>query len=1374
MTRDSTSAQQPTRIDARYEVLSELGRGGMAVVYRVRDLVRNEELALKQLVLLKNAGKAREVIALFEREFYTLAQLSHPGVVQVYDFGNADGCPYYTMQLVEGGDLNEGAPWPYAKACDLVAQVCSALSLLHSRRFVHRDISPRNIRCTAQGTAKLIDFGAMVPMGPNVQIVGTPAFIAPEVLHQLSLDARTDLFSLGATLYHALTGRAAFAARSFGELRELWRGEPVAPSQFVADIPAALDALVLSLLRIDPSQRPRSAFEVMQRLCAIAGLEFAEPADISQAYLSTPTLVGRDLEQAEFRALLGRAAKGHGGGLAIEGAAGSGRSRLLDACVLNAKLSAAIVARVSGGGASSMPFSSALKLAEHLRDANPELALETAREAGALDVLFTAAEESSEARRLRTQSELDAQRHVLQKAFTQWFRAFARRYVLVIVADDAERIDEASLALLAGLGNDARATQLVLLVSVLEPVSTGLLPALDVLLTYCKRFSLAPLTRAQTESLFASVFAGAPHVAMLSDRVHAVAGGSPRDCMALAGKLLETGRIRYVDGTWNLPAQLTVADLPADATDALRDRIRSLPQLARRLGELQALSLPGAWTRADFAELAGAGHAARVDEALGALLRQALLVSDGDSYTIANPAVASCLSAGLDADAQAERHLALAEHRARRGGLCLPQVHHLLLAGAEELALDRFAELIVEVGDRREFLESSGMRGQTIADAFERGYALAIKYRRPPRQVFELARHLVALSVVTDDSLYTRYGPLWAEQLTKDSGLADYRELDASLEPAARLQEALARTMARYQATPESSRVYRVDEAIKYLARYATVVIVVSMRSRDWRLAAETPRMLEPFASLSPVLNALWQNAVSAAEMNFQAQLERARARAIACYERLGECQGEELRYVEVIRNAIAVAIGMLQILIGKPGADEWLAIAGRDPLQRVNSAYFRRILCLMQGDAAAAERLRRQAELLAVQASGRQMFTPPLRYELVEHARWGDLTGVKQVLDQSSQIALHAPGWKSQVELARGVYQHLRGDLAAAEQAFERCLELTDPDGSASHPCVATWVVAVAGYIRVLSDRGRLERAYEVGKLGLECCERWEVDVPAADIVRELALVEAKLGMHAAAERRINALIATRADLLETHRAIDYETRARIAIEARDSKTALHYASLTAREHADGSISAVATRQTKLLEQARRAGMEVDIPASAFETSVLGDSLRPERRLALTRVATLLQDAREPRERAHRAIEALCQIARASAGVLYVSAASGLQCTATLNMVASPELEDRIGDYWIQQLQGGDMTALTVESSGTLMCEPVVWRDQAGRPLQFMLLKCILRETLLYVGVAALATLDGAPPTAAAWELANALGSRLLEFGDVTGVFPG
>ena len=125
-------------------------------------------------------------------------------------------------------------------------------------------------------------------------LVRTPPFTAPEVFYLSAIDARTDLFSLGATLYSALVGRPAYPARELSGLPKVWAQPVVPPSAIVPEIPAELDALVMSLLSLRPELRPRTAFEVMHKLSAIAGFSRPEPASVSMAYLSTPTMVGRD------------------------------------------------------------------------------------------------------------------------------------------------------------------------------------------------------------------------------------------------------------------------------------------------------------------------------------------------------------------------------------------------------------------------------------------------------------------------------------------------------------------------------------------------------------------------------------------------------------------------------------------------------------------------------------------------------------------------------------------------------------------------------------------------------------------------------------------------------------------------------------------------------------------------------------------------------------------------------------------------------------------------------------------------------------------------------------------------------------------------
>ncbi|HKU39805.1 MAG TPA: serine/threonine-protein kinase, partial [Polyangiales bacterium] len=156
----------PEVVGGRYELQAELGGGGMAVVHLALDRETGRRVALKRQHVRGDLSRRHKSEELFAREFHTLAQLAHPRIVEVYDYGIDESGPYYTMELLDGGDLSQLVPADWRRVCAIARDVCSALSLLHSRRIVHRDVSPRNVRCTADGTAKLIDFGAMTPMGP--------------------------------------------------------------------------------------------------------------------------------------------------------------------------------------------------------------------------------------------------------------------------------------------------------------------------------------------------------------------------------------------------------------------------------------------------------------------------------------------------------------------------------------------------------------------------------------------------------------------------------------------------------------------------------------------------------------------------------------------------------------------------------------------------------------------------------------------------------------------------------------------------------------------------------------------------------------------------------------------------------------------------------------------------------------------------------------------------------------------------------------------------------------------------------------------------------------------------------------------------------
>jgi serine/threonine-protein kinase len=174
-------------------------------VYRVRDERSGRRLALKQLTPPDDERRSL-ITSQFQREYHILSQLAHPRIIEVYDYGIEGSAPFYTMELLDGEDLHELGKLPWRRACALLCDIAPSLAIVHSRGLVHRDVSARNVRCTSDGRAKLIDFGALAPAGLNQRAVVTPLFVAPEVLALQALDGRADLYGLGALAYWMLNG----------------------------------------------------------------------------------------------------------------------------------------------------------------------------------------------------------------------------------------------------------------------------------------------------------------------------------------------------------------------------------------------------------------------------------------------------------------------------------------------------------------------------------------------------------------------------------------------------------------------------------------------------------------------------------------------------------------------------------------------------------------------------------------------------------------------------------------------------------------------------------------------------------------------------------------------------------------------------------------------------------------------------------------------------------------------------------------------------------------------------------------------------------------------------------------------------------------
>ena len=264
-----------------YEILGELGRGGMGVVYKARHLALKRTVALKMVLDGAHAGAA--ALARFRAEAEAVAKLQHPNIVQVHEVGECGGRPFFSLEYVEGGSLDRklaGTPLPPREAAKLVEVLARAMHAVHQQGIVHRDLKPLNVLVTADGTPKITDFG----LAKNLQnesgqtasgaIMGTPSYMAPEqAAGKVKLiGPLSDVYALGAILYEVLTGRPPFrGATTMETLLQVMGAEPVPPSR-LSKVPADLETICLKALHKKAAQRYGSAEALAEDLqCYRAG-----------------------------------------------------------------------------------------------------------------------------------------------------------------------------------------------------------------------------------------------------------------------------------------------------------------------------------------------------------------------------------------------------------------------------------------------------------------------------------------------------------------------------------------------------------------------------------------------------------------------------------------------------------------------------------------------------------------------------------------------------------------------------------------------------------------------------------------------------------------------------------------------------------------------------------------------------------------------------------------------------------------------------------------------------------------------------------------------------------------------------------------------
>src|ERR1700682_4942512 len=262
----------------RYEIVGELGRGAMGVVYKAMDPVIGRTVAVKTIRLSEQGtGLSRpELLSRFQTEARAAGLLTHPNIVVVFDAGEEDGLYYITMELVEGKSLQAlldgGHAFPLPRTLRIMEQTCSALQFAHERNVVHRDIKPANLMLTADDTVKVTDFGtAKILQFGTVQqtahVMGTPSYMSPEQVKGRAVDGRSDIFSLGVMLYEMVTGEKPFPGQNITTvIYKVVNEDPVPPKQVDPSIHAGISAVVMRALAKDPDTRYQSCREMLEDL----------------------------------------------------------------------------------------------------------------------------------------------------------------------------------------------------------------------------------------------------------------------------------------------------------------------------------------------------------------------------------------------------------------------------------------------------------------------------------------------------------------------------------------------------------------------------------------------------------------------------------------------------------------------------------------------------------------------------------------------------------------------------------------------------------------------------------------------------------------------------------------------------------------------------------------------------------------------------------------------------------------------------------------------------------------------------------------------------------------------------------------------------
>jgi tetratricopeptide (TPR) repeat protein len=699
----------------RYRVERLLGAGAHKRVYLARDTTLDREVAL---ALLRAAGLAAVRAERVRREALAMGRLaSHPNVVTVYDAGEEGGCPYIVEEYVSGGTVADllaqtpGRPLPIDRALRIAADVCAALDYAHRHGMVHRDLKPANVWLDPSGAAKLGDFGLVAALrhsGTTLArlteeggLLGTLAYIAPEQALGRAADPRADLYSFGVMLYELVTGRVPFAADdALAIISQHLRTPPVAPAWHNAEVPKALDGLIVRLLAKDSRDRPKDAAEVGAALEALKRAPTARRAQTAERAanpldrLAGGVHVGREREVEDLCAAADLAFAGRGQLVLVFGDAGIGKTRLAEELATYAHLRDALVlwGRCYEGEGAPPYWPWVQIVRAYAVDHDPEV-LAAAMGAGAADIAQIVSEVGRRLPNLQPPPALTAEqaRFRLFDSVTTFLIDASRREPLVLVLDDLHCADPPSLLLLEFLARvllDAR----LLVVGTYRDTEVGPRHPLTHTLGELarahppRRIVLGGLTRSEVGRYIAMTAGVDPNAALL-DAVHHKTEGNPLFLGEVVRLLSAEGRLERFgeQHAWDVTIPPEVREVLARRLERLSEPCRAVVSLAAVIGGEFHLPVLQA-----VADLPPERVLDALDEAEAARVLTAIAPG---RYRFAHGVVADALAESVPAGPRVELHrqvgLALEKLFVDRLELHLAELAHHFLEAAPAGELDK-------------------------------------------------------------------------------------------------------------------------------------------------------------------------------------------------------------------------------------------------------------------------------------------------------------------------------------------------------------------------------------------------------------------------------------------------------------------------------------------------------------------------------------------------------------------------------------------------------------------------------------------------------------------------------------------------------------